>query len=110
MKAGNIFLIILTSIITFIGLAINKLYDTFVKKNIIVQCAIYLVFTLGILRILYWVSKPFLKGIYATLKSMFTHVHLTVTLEPSISLTVVGFIMMIVMINIVRGYIKEIEK
>ena len=109
MKAGNIFLIILTSIITFIGLCFNKLYDKFVKKNVVVQCAIYLVFTLGILRLLYWISKPFLKGIYATLKGLFTHVHLTITLEPSISLTVVGFIMMIVMINIVRGYIKEIK-
>ena len=83
MKAGNIFLIILTSIITFIGLCFKKLYDKFVKKNIVVQSAIYLVFTLGILRILYWVSKPFLKGIYTTLKGLFTHVHLTVTLEPS---------------------------
>ena len=35
MKAGNIFLIILTSIITFIGLCLNKLYDKFVKKNIV---------------------------------------------------------------------------
>ena len=53
MKLGQIILIILGSIITFIGLIINKIYDVYVKKNVVVQIAIYLFFTLLTLRILY---------------------------------------------------------
>ncbi len=58
MKGSNIFLIIITSIITFIGLIINKLYDKYVKKNIIVQGCLYVFWTALVLRAMYWVTKP----------------------------------------------------
>jgi len=63
MKASNIFLIILTAIITFIGLVCTKLYDKYVKKNIIVQWALYIFWTLLVLRILYWVASPVINHI-----------------------------------------------
>ena len=60
MKFGQILLIILGSIATFIGLAVNKIYQTYVKKNILVQCILYVFWTLLTIRLLYWVAKPFL--------------------------------------------------
>lgn len=60
MKASNIFLIVLTSIITFIGLAVSKLYDRYIKNNILVQGAVYLFFTLIAFRFLAWAAKPFI--------------------------------------------------
>ena len=109
MKAGNIFLIIITSIITFIGLCFNKLYTKFVKDNPIIQFAIYSVFTLSILRVLYWVSKPFLKGLYVYIPKVFSNVHITFTLEPSISMTVVVLVFIILMIALLKKEINNIK-
>jgi len=60
MKFGQVLLIVITSIVTFIGLAISKLYDKYVKNNIVVQGMVYLFFTLIALRILGWAAKPFI--------------------------------------------------
>lgn len=60
MKAGNVFLIILTSIVTFIGLACSKLYDKYIKNNVLVQIMLYIFWTLLSLRVLLWVGKPFI--------------------------------------------------
>lgn len=109
MKAGNIFLIIITSIITFIGLCFNKLYTKFVKDNPIIQFAIYAVFTLGILRLLYWVSKPFLKGLYVYIPKVFSNVHITFTLEPSISMTVVAIIFIMIMIGVLKNEVSKLK-
>lgn len=109
MKAGNIFLIIITSIITFIGLCFNKLYTKFVKDNPIIQFAIYSVFTLSILRVLYWVSKPFLKGLYTYIPKVFSNVHITFTLEPSISMTVVAIIFIMIMIGVLKNEVSKIK-
>jgi len=60
MKAGNLFLIIITSIITFIGLACSKLYDKYIKNNVLVQIMLYIFWTLLSLRALIWIGKPFI--------------------------------------------------
>ena len=60
MKASNIFLIVITSIVTFIGLAISKLYDKYIKNNILVQGAVYIFFTLIAFRVLAWAARPFI--------------------------------------------------
>ena len=64
MKGSNIFLIVITSIITFIGLFFSKIYDKYVKQNIVVQVALYLFWTILVLRLLYWVAKPVLHGLF----------------------------------------------
>lgn len=64
MKSSNIFLIVITSIITFIGLFFSKIYDKYVKQNVVVQIALYLFWTLLVLRILYWLAKPILHGLF----------------------------------------------
>lgn len=58
MKAGNVFLIILSSIITVIGLLCTKLYEKYVKKNVLVQWALYTFWTLIVLRVLAWAFTP----------------------------------------------------
>lgn len=63
MKASNIFLIILTAIVTFIGLICTKLYDKYVKKNVVVQWSLYVFWTLLVLRVLYWVASPIINHI-----------------------------------------------
>lgn len=63
MKPSNIFLIILTAIVTFIGLVCTRLYDKYVKKNIIVQWSLYIFWTLLVLRVLYWVASPIISHI-----------------------------------------------
>lgn len=60
MKAGNVFLIILTSIATVIGLIFTKLYEKYVKKNVLVQWALYIFWTLIVFRVLAWVITPFI--------------------------------------------------
>ena len=57
MKLGNIILIVFTSILTFIALLITKLYEKYVKKNILVQSALYIFWTALIFRIMYWAIK-----------------------------------------------------
>lgn len=64
MKSSNIFLIVITSIVTFIGLFFSKIYDKYVKQNVVVQIALYLFWTLLVLRILYWLAKPILYGLF----------------------------------------------
>ena len=58
MKGSNIFLIVITSIITFIGLVCSKLYEKYVKKNILVQIMLYGFWTLLALRLFMWAAKP----------------------------------------------------
>lgn len=64
MRGSNIFLIVITSIITFIGLFFSKIYDKYVKQNLVVQIALYLFWTILVLRLLYWVAKPVLSGLF----------------------------------------------
>ena len=64
MKGSNIFLIVITSIITFIGLFFSKIYDKYVKQNLVVQIALYLFWTILVLRLLYWVARPVLSGLF----------------------------------------------
>lgn len=107
MKLGQIILIILGSIITFIGLIINKIYDVYVKKNVVVQIAIYLFFTLLTLRILYWIAKPLIKSIIPTLKVCVSNVNITFTADPSISLTILGFLFLSVMIFVIKSWLNN---
>ena len=109
MKAGNIFLLIVTSIITVIGLAFNKLYDKYVKKNVIVQGALYSVWTLLVLRLLWWVAKPFCKGTLIWIKSLLSHVNITFIAEPSISLSVIILVFLCIILFVVKNAIKELK-
>ena len=58
MKGTNVFLIVITSIITFIGLVCNKLYDKYIKNNLLVQMMLYAFWTLLAFRLLFWIAKP----------------------------------------------------
>ena len=58
MKGTNVFLIVITSIITFIGLVCNKLYDKYIKNNWLVQMMLYAFWTLLAFRLLFWIAKP----------------------------------------------------
>lgn len=109
MKLGQIILIILGSIITFIGLLFNKIYDVYVKKNIVVQGAIYLFFTLLTLRILYWIAKPFIHSIIMFIKQCFSHVHITFTADPSISISVILLIFTLIIVGVIKAWINEIK-
>ena len=72
MKTSNVFLIIITSIITFIGLAINKFYQKFIKANFVIKGVFHLFVTLLALRVMYWTVKPFIGGFLAIMKAFFT--------------------------------------
>lgn len=110
MKAGNIFLLLITSLFTVIGLAFNKLYDKYVKKNVVVQFALYSVWTLLVLRLLWWVAKPFCKGTLLWFKSLFAHVHITFTAEPSISMSIIMFVFLGVVLCMVKNAIKDLSE
>lgn len=109
MKLGQIILIILGSIITFIGLVLNKIYDVYVKKNVVVQIAIYLFFTLLTLRILYWIAKPFLHSIIMFIKQCLSHVNITFTADPSISISVILLIFTLIILGVIKAWINEIK-
>ena len=109
MKLGQIILIILGSIITFIGLVLNKIYDVYVKKNIVVQLAIYLFFTLLTLRILYWIAKPFIHSILIFIRQCFSHVNITFTADPNIAISVVLLIFTLIILGVVKAWINEIK-
>lgn len=110
MKTSNIFLIILTSIVTFIGLCINKLYDRFIKKNIIVQGAIYTIFTIGSLRLLYWIAKPIIPtGVPRMLQGLDKVTIVIPEVTPLISL-IVFIAAIIVLGGCIRALLYESEK
>ena len=109
MKLGQIILIILGSIITFIGLLFNKIYDVYVKKNIVVQGAIYLFFTLLTLRILYWVAKPFIHSTIVFIKQCLAHVNITFTADPNIAISVVLLIFTLIILGVIKAWINEIK-
>lgn len=109
MKLGQIILIILGSIITFIGLIINKIYDVYVKKNIVVQIAIYLFFTLLTLRILYWIAKPFIHSILIFIRQCFSHVNITFTADPNISISIILLIFTLIIVGVIKAWINDIK-
>ena len=107
MKLGQVILLIFTSIITFIGLACNKLYEKYVKKNVVVQFAFYCFWTILVLRLLYWIAKPLIKSIIPTLKLCVSNVNITFTADPSISLTIIGFLFLSVMIFVTKSWLNN---
>ena len=109
MELGQIILIILGSIITFIGLVLNKIYDVYVKKNVVVQLAIYLFFTLLTLRLLYWIAKPFIHSIIMFIKQCLSHVNITFTADPSISISIVLLIFTLIIVGVIKTWINEIK-
>lgn len=109
MKLGNVLLLIVATIFTFIGLAINKIYTIYVKKNIFVQTAIYTTFTLIALRILYWIAKPIFVNFYNVLKSIFGHVNITFTCDPSISVTLIGLLFLAGIAWFIKAQIEELK-
>lgn len=110
MKFGNILLIVITSIFAFIGLLCTKLYEKYIKQNIVVQAALYFVWTVLVLRVVYWITKPFLHGIFIWCKSLFKNVHVTLSIEPSISLTVVMMIFLLIIVHVIRCQIDRLAK
>ena len=109
MKLGQITLIVITSIITFIGLALSKIYDIYVKKNVIVQGAIYLFFTLLVLRILYWIARPLLKFSFPFLKSCVSNIHITFTADPNIAISLVLLLFVFIVAGVVKSWINQIK-
>lgn len=109
MKFGQIILIVITSIITFIGLVLNKIYDIYVKKNVIVQGAIYLFFTLLVLRILYWAAKPLLSFSFPCLKLFLSNVHITFTADPNIAISLVLLLFVFIVAGVVKSWINQIK-
>lgn len=92
MKIGNVILLIVATIFTFIGLAFNKIYNIYIKKNILVQGIIYLTFTLLAFKILYWIAKPLYLPFYKLLRDIFSHTSITFIKEPSLGVSVFVFL------------------
>lgn len=109
MKFGQITLIVITSIITFIGLALSKIYDIYVKKNIIVQSAIYLFFTLLVLRVLYWIAKPLLNFSFPFLKLCLSNIHITFTADPNIAISLVLLLFVFIVAGVVKSWLNQIK-
>lgn len=109
MKLHQISLVIMGSIITFIGLVLNKIYETYIKNNKVIQIAIYLFFTLVTLRILYWIAKPFLDWLIP-LKLTLANVNITFTADPSIGLSIILLIFTIILAMVIKSWIQQIDQ
>ena len=103
MKASNIFLIIITSIVTFIGLACSKLYDKYIKNNVLVQIMMYIFWTLLAFRVLYWVAQPLIPhGIPRCLQ----HIDLSGIAVPELS-PFIALIIFVIIIGAVCVFFKK---
>lgn len=71
MKFGQIVLLIITSIITFIGLVINKIYQNYIKDNQFLQIIIWSFWTLVVIKFLAWMTRTFI-DIPVTIKTVKT--------------------------------------
>ena len=88
MKLSNILLIIFTSLLTFIGLAVNKLYTKFIQNNVVIVGALYVLFTVLVLRMLYFVAKPLILSTFNGLSHLVRTIQLDHT--PIIAITIDG--------------------
>lgn len=112
MKGTNVFLIVITSIITFIGLVCNKLYDKYIKNNWLVQMMLYAFWTLLSFRLLAWIAKPLIPhGVPRCLQHL-DKIQLNISL-PEVTPFVALVIFIIVMICVciyIKSLIKNSEK
>ena len=110
MKAINIFTILVMSVLTFVWLACCKIYDTYIKKNILVQCCMYIFWTLIMCRILLWTAKPFLHGI--DLKHFINTSHISIHISHLSPIIAIGiYILFTTVVGLyIMGVIKKLDK
>lgn len=106
MKLGNVLLIVIMSIFTFIGLALTKLYETYIKNNILVQGCLYLFFTLFMLRGLIWAARPLLKGLHLGQILHGLNIHVNITAPDVTPLLILGVFVVVIIAACI--FIKKI--
>ena len=102
--------IILLSILVFIWLAIMKIYETYIKRNILVQSCLYLFWTILTIRGLIWVAKPLIN------KSWFNFLHyfnISITITDNSVIPIVSLIIGIVIVSYffikIKKAIRELQ-